>query len=275
MREIWSNYLAGSLISMSAALTCCFTIAPVIQAQDFSSGRWVDLTHAFTEQSIYWPTAETFRKTTVSEGYTEGGYYYSAFKFSAAEHGGTHIDAPVHFAEGRHSVDQIPVQQLVGAAVVIDIKEKARNDRDYQLSVQDVLAWEKEHGRLPSDIILLINTGSSDFYSDRKKYMGTAKRGEEGVSELSFPGIHPEAATFLAQQRKIKAVGLDTPSIDYGRSKKFESHVILYKKNIPGFENVTNIDLLPAKGSIVFALPMKIEGGSGGPLRIVAFIAEK
>ena len=105
--------------------------------------------------------------------------------------------------------------------------------------------------------------------------MGTDKRGEQGVAELNFPGIHPEAAKFLATKRKIKAVGLDTPSIDFGGSKQFEAHQILFEKNIPGLENVANLDKLPIKEFHVIALPMKIKGGSGGPLRIVAFVPNK
>ncbi|MCJ8271172.1 MAG: cyclase family protein, partial [Psychrosphaera sp.] len=117
--------------------------------------------------------------------------------------------------------------------------------------------------------------GSAKFYGNQKKYMGTTKRGEEGVKHLNFPGIHPKAAQFIVDNRKIKAVGLDTPSIDYGKSTTFKSHIILFGHNIPGFENVANLDRLPATGATVIALPMKIAGGSGGPLRIVAFVSDK
>jgi kynurenine formamidase len=245
------------------------------QAQDFTNGKWVDLTHAFDENSVYWPTADTFEKTTVFEGKTDGGFYYSAYNFAAAEHGGTHLDSPIHFYKGRKSVDQIPIEQLIGKAVVIDISHKAQKNRNYQLSVADILAFEKQHGKIADGSILLINTGSSKLYGDLKKYMGTNKRGAEGVKALNFPGIHPDAARFIANKRKIKAVGLDSPSLDYGKSTLFESHVVLFKNNIPGFENVANVNLLPPTGATVIALPMKIRGGSGGPLRIVAFVPEK
>nr|VFK22076.1 MAG: Kynurenine formamidase [Candidatus Kentron sp. MB]VFK27672.1 MAG: Kynurenine formamidase [Candidatus Kentron sp. MB]VFK74384.1 MAG: Kynurenine formamidase [Candidatus Kentron sp. MB] len=241
---------------------------------DFSRGAWIDLTHAFSEASVYWPVSRTFEKTTVFEGDTDKGHYYSAYDFQAAEHGGTHMDAPVHFYKGRNAVHEVPIEQLIGEAAVMDISRQVEKDRDYQFSVQDILAWEKEHGRLPDGVILLINTGLARFYPERKQYMGTDKRGQAGVDELSFPGIHPKAARFLTTQRNIKAVGLDTPSIDYGKSKRFESHVILCDKNVPGFENVANLDKLPAKGATVFALPMKIKGGSGAPLRIVAFVPD-
>lgn len=241
-------------------------------ANPFDNGKWVDLTHTFDENSVYWPTADSFKKSTVFAGQTDKGYYYSAYNFEAAEHGGTHLDSPVHFYKGRKSVEQVTLEQLIGQAVVIDIKDKAQKNRDYRLSVEDILAFEKQHGKIPDGSIVLINTDSAKYYHDRKKYMGTDKRGNEGVKHLSFPGIHPDAATFIATKRKIKAVGLDTPSLDYGKSTHFESHVILFKHNIPGFENVANLNALPPTGATVVALPMKIKGGSGGPLRIVAFI---
>lgn len=244
----------------------------IVCANEFDHGKWLDLTHEFSEDTIYWPTADSFNKTTVAEGHTEAGYYYSAYNISLAEHGGTHIDAPIHFYAGRHTVDQIPVDQLIGAGVVIRITDQVQADRNYQFSVDDILNWEKQHGVIPDDSILLIDTGSSRLWPDRQAYMGTDKRGAEGVAELKFPGIHPDAAQFLATERNIKAVGLDTPSIDFGGSERYETHQILFEKNIPGFENVANLDQLPTQGFTVIALPMKIKNGSGSPLRIVAFV---
>lgn len=235
-------------------------------------GQWIDLTHEFSENAIYWPTADSFKKTAVFEGHTDKGFYYTAYNFSAAEHGGTHLDAPIHFSENRNTVDAIPVEQLIGSAVVVRIADKVATDRNYQLSLGDVQAWEKEHGTIPDGAIVLIDTGSGKLWPNRKEYMGTDERGEEAVRKLKFPGIHPATAKFLATERKIKAVGLDTPSLDYGGSTHFETHQILFEKNIPGFENVANLDKLPVKGATIIALPMKIKGGSGGPLRIVALL---
>lgn len=248
----------------------CIACTP--QKKDILNGQWIDLTHDFSEETVYWPTAKSFEKTTVFEGHTHAGFYYTAYEYSAAEHGGTHVDAPIHFAENRHTVDEIPLEQLIGPAVVIRVVEKAQADRNYQFSTDDILAWEKEHGRIPDNSILLIDTGSGKFWPNRIEYMGSDERGEEAVKKLKFPGIHPDAARFLSTERKIKAVGLDTPSIDYGGSTLFESHQILYEKNIPGLENVANLDKLPDTGAIIFALPMKIQGGSGAPVRIAAFI---
>jgi kynurenine formamidase len=159
--------------------------------------------------------------------------------------------------------------------VVVDVSKKAIADRDYQISVKDFTAWESANGEIPQNAIMLLNTGYGQYWPDRTKYMGTERLGPDAVKELHFPGLHPEAAKWLLENRKIRAIGLDTPSIDYGQSELFESHRILFEKNIPAFENVANLDKLPTKGAIVFAMPMKIKGGSGGPLRIIALIPER
>jgi kynurenine formamidase len=245
------------------------------QQTGLPNGKWIDLTYAFSSETIYWPTAKSFELEIVTAGQTEAGYYYAANNFSGAEHGGTHLDSPIHFAEGRWTSDQIPLEKLIGSAVVIDATEKAERDRDYQLRSNDIVAWEQKHGEIPEDAIVLLRFGYGKFWPDRAKYLGTDKAGPEAVPELHFPGLHPDTALWLVKNRQIKAIGLDTPSIDYGQSQRFESHQVLFKENIPAFENVANLDQLPATGAFVFALPMKIEGGSGGPLRIVALVPER
>jgi kynurenine formamidase len=178
----------------------------------------------------------------------------------------------VHFAKGRFSVDQIPLEQLMGAAIVIDVTKQSESNRDYQVTTADLQNWERVNGRIPVGAIVLLRTGFGKYYPDRVKYMGTDERGAAAVAKLHFPGLHPDAARWLVANRQIKAIGLDTPSIDYGQSTLFESHRILFDKNIPALENVANLDKLPVKGFSVIALPMKITGGSGGPLRIVAVL---
>lgn len=242
------------------------------QQPDFLSGRIVDLTYAFDANSVYWPTAEQFKLETDFEGVTDKGYFYSAYRYSAAEHGGTHLDAPVHFAKGHATVDQLPLEQLMGSAVMIDVTKQCAGNPDYLVSVKDIEDWEKINGRIATGSIVLLRTGFGKFYPDRKKYLGTEERGVEAVAKLHFPGLDPAAAKWLTQNRSIKAIGLDTASIDRGQSTLFESHRILFEKNIPAFENVANLDQLPARGFSVIALPMKIKGGSGGPLRIVAIL---
>src|SRR5215213_4455088 len=236
----------------------------------FPTGRVVDLTYAFDASTVYWPTAQQFKLETDFEGMTEKGYFYSAYRYSAAEHGGTHLDSPVHFAKGRYTVDELPLQQLMGAAIVIDVTSQCAANPDYLVSVADFENWERRNGKIRPGTIVLLRTGFGKFYPDRKKYLGTEERGDAAVAKLHFPGLDPAATRWLTQDRSIKAIGLDTASIDRGQSTLFESHRILFEKNIPAFENVANLDQLPVKGFSVIALPMKIKGGSGGPLRIVA-----
>ncbi|HEY4424157.1 MAG TPA: cyclase family protein [Pyrinomonadaceae bacterium] len=234
--------------------------------------RIVDLTYAFDANSVYWPTAEQFKLETDFEGMTDKGYFYSAYRYSAAEHGGTHLDSPVHFAKGHYTVDQLPLERLMGPAIVIDVTEKCATNPDYLVSVADFENWEKRNGKIPPGTIVLLRTGFGKFYPDRKKYLGTEERGAEAVAKLHFPGLDPAAARWITTTRSIKAIGLDTASIDYGQSTLFESHRALFEKNVPAFENVANLDQLPPKGFSVIALPMKIKGGSGGPLRIIALL---
>lgn len=210
----------------------------------------------------------------VARGVTEGGYYYAANDFSMAEHGGTHLDAPIHFAEGRHTADQIPVDRLVGAAVVVDVSNRATTNPDYQITVSDLEAWEAANGPIPDGSIVLLRTGWGARWPDRERYLGTALRGPEAVPQLHFPGLHPDAARWLVAHRQIDAVGIDTPSIDFGQSTLFDSHRVLFADNIPAFENVARLDVMPTVGAYVVALPMKILGGSGGPLRIVGVLPQ-
>jgi kynurenine formamidase len=229
----------------------------------------VDLTHPFDERTIYWPTAKPFTWEKESWGRNTQGDWYTAGRYSASEHGGTHLDAPIHFAEGRQTADQIPVEKLVGPAIVIDVREAVAKDRDYLLSTADVLAWEALHGRVPVSAIVLVRTGWAKHWSDKKAYLGTDKRGD--TSNLHFPGISKEAATLLAE-RQVDAVGIDTPSLDHGPSRTFAAHRTLAAANIYGLENVANVDRLPATGATLIALPMKIAGGTGAPARIIAII---
>lgn len=256
----------GLFVALAVFLTSCQP-----RNEMFLDGQWIDLSHEFSDETIYWVTAEPFKRTTVAEGPTEKGFYYSAYNFSGAEHGGTHIDAPIHFAEGKKTVDQIELGQLIAPGVKIDVSAKAA-DRDYLITVDDIKAWEAANGTIPEWSIVLLHTGFGSRWPDKKAYLGTDQKGPDAVKDLHFPGLHPDAAKWLVENRKLKAVGIDTASIDHGQSTDFRSHVALMTNNIPAFENVANLDKLPVNGFHVFALPMKIKGGSGGPLRIAALV---
>jgi kynurenine formamidase len=232
----------------------------------------VDLSHPFNEQTIYWPTATKFQLTKVAEGETEGGYFYAANDFAAAEHGGTHLDAPIHFARGGDTADELPLTRLVGRAVVVDVSRRALDNRDYLISVSDFRAWERRHGRIPRRTIVLLRTGFARYWPDAERYLGTAERGQQAVPKLHFPGLAEAGARWLVRRRAVKAVGIDTASIDFGQSTDFLSHRVFGAADVPVFENVARLGRLPSRGFSVVALPMKIEGGTGGPLRIMAVL---
>lgn len=249
------------------------TGAAEVQRTAFS-GRLVDLTYPFDDQTIFWPTSKGFLLERGSAGYTDRGYYYATNRFQTSEHGGTHIDAPIHFYEDRQTVDQIPLERLIGPAVVVDVSAQCSVDRDYLVSIEDFLEWEKKHGDSLEDKIILLRTGFGKFWPDREKYLGTSATGREGVAQLRFPGLDPIAADWLVKRRKIRSIGIDTASIDNGQSQDYGSHVNLCRANVPAFENVANLDQLPESGFTLIALPMKIAGGSGAPCRMVAVLPD-
>lgn len=263
------------LAAVVVVLAGCGRAAPApVAPPAFPQGTVVDLSHGYGADTIYWPTAEKFRLDVVADGMTPAGFYYAANNFTTAEHGGTHLDAPVHFARGRHAADEIPLDRLLGPAVVVDVANASATNADYLVSTADLEAFEKTHGRIPDGSILLIRTGFSARWPDAGRYLGTAERGAAAVPKLHFPGIGPAAAKWLLDNRRIDAIGIDTASIDYGQSTTYETHRILYDANIPGLENLTALDRLPATGAYVVALPMKISGGSGAPLRAVAIVPD-
>lgn len=238
----------------------------------WEQSRIVDLTHSFGSDTIVWPTEQDFKLIVQHAEDMPGGYYYASNRVEMPEHGGTHIDAPIHFSRGKQTLDRIPIDQMIGAAIRINVTEQCVRNRDYRVAISDLERWEAEHGRIPNDAIVLLDTGFARFWPNRKDYLGTESRGQEGVRELHFPGLHPEAAVWLVRERQVKAVGIDTASIDYGQSTKFETHVALLSQNVPVFENLANLHDLPARGFDIVALPMKIAGGTGGPLRIIAVV---
>jgi len=233
--------------------------------------RILDMTYPFDENSIYWPTARPFELTRVFWGKTEAGYWYASNEFSASEHGGTHADAPIHFAEGGRTIDQVPLEEWIGPAVKIDVTAKCLVDRNYLLQIEDILAWEKKNGQIPPDAWVIMYTGiGTVHYPDKKMVLGTDKRGPEALAELSFPGFSPEVTEFLIRERKIKGIAIDTPSIDYGQSRDFKVHQILCGAEKLALENIANLDELPEKGATLYVIPMMIKNGTGAPARVFA-----
>lgn len=242
------------------------------QGIDLSRQRLVDLTHAFNARTLYWPTATSgFQLQQLAYGRTPGGYFYSSYAYAAPEHGGTHLDAPIHFHEGGLPVDRLALERLIGPAVVIDVRAQASRDRDYRLTRDDVLAWERTNGAVPAGAFVMLRTGWGERWPNALGYFGDDTPGD--ASKLHFPSYGADAARYLVQERKVAALGADVASIDYGASTDFIVHQVAAAAGVIGLENVARLEALPARGATIIALPMKIEGGSGGPVRIVALVS--
>jgi kynurenine formamidase len=241
------------------------------QAIDLSKYRLVDLTWSFNAKTLYWPTATTgFEHEQLAFGPTPGGWFYSSYAYKAPEHGGTHLDAPIHFHKGGLTADQVPLEQFIGPAVVIDVSAAAGRDPDYRLSRADVAAWERTNGVIPRGAIVVLRTGWGTRWPDARRYLGDDTPGD--ASHLHFPSYGAEAARYLVETRQVAALGADVASIDYGASTDFIVHQIASARGVLGMENLAGVEALPARGATIIALPMKIEGGSGGPLRAIALV---
>ncbi|MEI8102850.1 MAG: cyclase family protein [Chlorobium sp.] len=254
-------------------LLVCSQVSATMPNEAPDAGKLLDMTYVFDEKTIYWPTAEPFTLEKLDWKVTPGGWWYASNNYGASEHGGTHVDAPVHFSEKGRTIDQIPLNEWIGPAVKIDVVSKCLKNRNYQLTVKDVKRWEEKNGRLPDNVWVIMYTGiDTRYYPDRKKVLGTAKSGKEALPELSFPGFSAEVADFLVKERHIKGIGLDTPSIDHGKSKDFQVHRICFAANKLAIENIAALDKLPEKGAMLYVIPMLIKDGTGSPARIFAVL---
>jgi kynurenine formamidase len=249
-----------------------FILASWLTAFDIKE-KLLDMTYPYDENTIYWPTAEPFTLKKLSWGMNERGWWYASNEYSASEHGGTHADAPIHFAQNGRTMDNIPLHEWIGPAVKIDVVHKCEKNRDYLLSVEDIQAWENTHGRLPEGAWIIMYTGiGTRYYPDKKKVLGTDKPGEEALPELSFPGFSLESVKFLTEKRVITGIAIDTPSIDFGKSKDFEVHQALFAADKLALENIANLDKLPSSGAILYVIPMLIKEGTGAPARVFAIL---
>lgn len=237
--------------------------------QGIDGKKVVDLTYPYNKDTVYWPNAKGFEHRKDGWARTPLGYWYAAGGFRTDEHGGTHMDSPIHFAEGKLTLEAVPVERLVGPAVVIDISAAAGRERDYRATPEDVLAFEKRHGKIRAGAIVLFRTGWGRYWPDKKKYLGSDVPGD--TENLHFPGIGPAAAELLVS-RGVYGVGIDTASTDYGPSRRFETHQVLSEANVYGLENVAYLERLPAVGATLIAAPMKIQNGTGGPARLLAIL---
>ena len=243
------------------------TPAPTLD--DLVSGRLtiVDLTWTLDDENPYWPAEnyEPFRLKTIAT-IEKNGVLSKAFY--TPEHLGTHLDAPNHFEKNQSSVDEIKPENLFAPGVVIDVAIQAEEDADYRLSVSDLTRWEKEHGRIPENAVVFLRTGWGRHWNNYARY-----KNQDATGRMHFPGYSAEAARWLIAERKIRGIGIDTLSIDYGMSQDFIVHHVVNGAGRYGLENVARLEELPPRGFFVFVAPIKIKTGSGGPARIFAAFA--
>ena len=265
-KDFWTEMRFKTLIvgyALALALLLFAQRHPDAAKPEFS--RVLDLTHALNKAVPTYELAEKGSFHTKTTATIEKDHYF-AREISLPEHYGTHIDAPAHFG-GAWTVDQIPVERLLAPLVIIDVSQKVQTNPDYQLSPEDVATWEKAHGQVPMGAVVMARTGWSRRWFSASDYRSADKSGV-----MHFPGFSLLAAKFLIEARSAVGLGIDTLSIDYGPSQDFQVHQYSLSKGAYHLENVANLDSAPESGAIVVVAPMKIEGGSGGPVRILALV---
>jgi kynurenine formamidase len=279
VKQILSFTLFGSVVLGSAVYGQQALKSVNNQKLDLTSGSWIDLTHPYQEGMPHYPGHGVFEyKDNPPRGLLPNGEYLAMGEIRVSEHIGTHMDAPNHFFQGGAATQDIPLDRLNGLAAVIDVSQQAKKST-YQIKVEDVLAWEKATGQKVDNRIVFFYTGYSQYWGDTKKYFGTDDANGGKPEEISFPSIGIDLANWLVKNRKVKAVGLDVSSTDLPNfpsvnESLHQVHVVLAKAGIPTFENVANLHQLvkQSKSAWIFAFPMKVENGTGGPTRIAAFV---
>lgn len=224
--------------------------------------RVVDLTHTLTPE---FPLFPVYDPVEVASRFVVGRDGLFAQRWSLDEHAGTHVDAPAHFCEGGETVDRIAADRLVLRAAVIDIRERVRSDHDTCVTPDDVLKWEARFGPLPERCGILALTG----WSDRIRVDGAYLNADSG-GVLHIPGFGGEMTAFVHSERpQVCAIGIDAPSLDIGASSEFPAHVNWLTGGGYGIENLTGLEAMPASGAhVVIGVP-RLEGGSGGPTRVL------
>ncbi len=237
---------------------------PMLEGVPSGKTRVLDLSYAINDKLVPWPGDEKYFEAKVNASVEKNGYFTRSFWM--LEHYGTHLDAPAHFPPGKTTVDQIPAKQLFGPAVVIDVRAESAKDADYQLPAARVEEWEKRHGRIPEGAIVLLRTGWASRWPDAQKY-----RNQDAQGKMHFPGFSPEAAKLLIG-RKVSGLGCDTLSIDYGASSDYSVHHLALGAGLYHLENLADLSELPETGAFLIVAPIKLEGGSGGPVRVFALL---
>ncbi len=226
--------------------------------------RVIDLSYAINDKLVPWPGDVRWFEAQANATVEKDGYFTRSFWM--LEHYGTYMDAPIHFPPGTTPVDRIPAKQLFGPAVILDVRADGEKDPDYQLPASRVQDWEKRHGQLPAGAIVLLRTGWASRWPDAKRY-----RNQDEQGRMHFPGISVEAARLLIE-RKVSGLGCDTMSVDYGASPDFAVHTLALGAGLYHLENLADLSALPELGAFLIVAPIKLEGGSGGPVRVFAIL---
>ncbi len=224
----------------------------------------IDMTHSLSPSAVAWGTTSPFEYEAVS---TQPSGAVSMGAYSTPEHHGTHLDAPIHGGDNLPTVDELTPADLFGPAAVIDVSAQSAADPDYAVTRQDILDWEQRNGELPAGAIVLMYSGWSEKYDDANAY-----RNPDADGRMHFPGFSEAAARLLIEERNIRGIGVDTLSVDPGAARGFATHGVVNGNGKFHLENVANVHLLPEAGAYLIVAPIKIEGGSGGQVRIFAVI---
>jgi kynurenine formamidase len=259
---------AGILIAGLAGFMTVFaqiaTQKPALDGIPAGKTRVIDLSYAINDKLVPWPGDEKFFEARDNATMAKNGYFTRSFWM--LEHYGTHLDAPAHFAAGAATVDPIPAKKLFGPAVVLDVRGVAAKDADYRLPASRIEEWERAHGRIPQGAIVLLRTGWSARWPDPQKYRNQDKQGK-----MHFPGFSDEAAKVLIE-RGASGLGCDTLSVDYGASEDFSVHHLALGAGLYHLENLADLSEVPDAGAFLVVAPIKLEGGSGGPVRVFALL---
>jgi kynurenine formamidase len=263
-RRSFLRMAAGTAVGAALGGTSLLPAPARAQTRSLSYANIMDLTHVLHSRfpsfnPDFFPRLSRRPFVTIEKN----GFYGNIVSYW--EHTGTHMDAPAHFVTARWFVHEIPASRLIGPAVVIHIHEKATANPDAQVTPDDIRAYEDRYGRIPDGAVVFMHSGWEQWVNDEASY-----RRADSTGTMHFPGFHPEAAQMLVEERNILGIGVDTLSLDYGRSTDFKTHLTILGANKWGLENVANLARIPPRGATVFVGAPKLANGSGGPLRLIA-----
>ena len=265
---VFSRRLSVIVACLALGMTALFAQAQqksgVLEGISSGKTRVIDLSYAISDKLVAWPGDPRVFEAQINATVEKNGYFTRSFWM--LEHYGTHMDAPAHFPTGKTTLDKISPEKFFGPAVVLDIRAEAAKNADYQLSPAVIVDWEKRHGRIPAGAIVVLRTGWASRWPDVQRYRNT-----DAKDEMHFPGYSVEAARILLE-RKVSGLGCDTLSIDPGNSKDFPVHHLVLGAEVYQLENLADLSALPESGAFLIAAPIKLEGGSGGAVRIFALL---